>query len=98
MGMVYGEAIEGLKVGRKVTRSALRQSGVDYIYLVKGSRFTVSRPPLSPDYDGQEVSYHGHIDAFHRVPDGCVGAGELHAMTWTPTNDDQLADDWFFVD
>ena len=60
--MNFGQAIEVLKTGNKVTR--VGWNGKDmFIFLVQGSQFKVNRPPLLGIYpEGTEINYRPHID------------------------------------
>jgi hypothetical protein len=58
----------------------------EFIYLVPGSTFAVSRAPLNVIYpEGHLITYQPHIDK--RFSNGTVGV-------WTPSNEDQLTAAW----
>ncbi len=60
----------------------------DFIFLVPGSTFQVSRPPLNEIYDeGTEVTYHAHVD---------IRKGGI-IMPYTPSQEDMAARDWIIV-
>lgn len=60
----------------------------DFIFLVPGSQFKVSRPPLNEIYDeGTEVTYHAHVDIRQK---GVI-------MPYTPSQADMAARDWIIV-
>lgn len=83
----FGEALEVLKAGGTVTRAAWG-GAVDGIFLVQGSKFTVSRAPLIEFFPaGAEVQYRQHID---------VRRGNVVGV-WSPTSEDILANDWMVV-
>ena len=83
-GTSFGVALEVLKAGRSVTRGA-RDGQVDGIFLVRGSKFAVSRAPLSDFFPhGTEIEYHPHID---------MRRGNEVAV-WQPSHEDILANDW----
>lgn len=87
-GLTFGMAIEALKKGLKVAR--LGWNGKDmFIFLVPGSKFNVSRPPLLGIYpEGEEVTYRPHVDMY--AADGTIG-------TWSASPSDILAEDWVVV-
>ena len=58
----FSWALKQILAGRKVAREGWNGKGM-FIFLVKGSTFTVNRPPLLGIYpEGTEVNYHAHID------------------------------------
>lgn len=83
--MNFGSALEWLKLGEKVSRQGWNGKGM-FIYLVKGSTFTVNRAPLLGIYpEGTEINYRDHIDM--KTADGsCV--------PWIASQSDLLAEDW----
>ncbi len=83
--MNFGEALETLKAGGLVQRAGWNGKGM-FLYLVAGSKFTVSRAPLLGIFpEGTEIDYCPHIDM--RTADGkCV--------PWLASQTDILADDW----
>ena len=84
----FGEALEALKSGNKVARSGWNGKGM-FVFLVPGSRFKVSRPPLLGIYpEGTEIQYHAHIDM--KTADGQV-------VPWLASQTDVLAEDWVVV-
>ena len=84
----FGEAIILLKFGHKVCR--VGWNGKDmFLFLVPGSRFKVSRPPLLGIYpEGTEVSYHAHID---------MKTAQGDITPWLPSQADILSNDWMEV-
>lgn len=83
--LTFGEAIEALKEGKKVTRKGWNGPGM-FLYLVPGSTFKVNREPLLSIYDeGTEINYRPHIDL--KTADGSIA-------TWSPSGSDALAEDW----
>ncbi len=84
----FGQAIEQLKMGRRVAREGWNGQGM-FIYLVDGSRFEVNRPPLLGIYpQGTTIDYRPHIDM--KTADGsCV--------PWVASQSDILANDWYEV-
>lgn len=81
----FSDVLRLLKEGKKVYRTENC-----YIYLVKGSVFEVSRPPLNDALPaGTKVIYGPHIDMLQKFP-----TGEICAWVWRASNLDMLADDW----
>ena len=83
--MNFGQALEALKAGQLVQRAGWNGKGM-FLYLVAGSKFTVSRAPLLGIFpEGTTIDYSPHIDM--RTADGkCV--------PWLASQTDILADDW----
>ena len=83
--MNFGQAIEVLKTGNKVTR--VGWNGKDmFLFLVQGSQFKVNRPPLLGIYpEGTEINYHAHIDMK-------TVNGEI--VPWVASQSDLLEEDW----
>lgn len=89
MGMNFGGALEALKEGKRVARGGWNGQGM-FLFLVSGSNFKVNREPLLSSLgEGAEVTYRPHIDICQ--PDGTIG-------TWSPSNGDALAEDWYEVE
>lgn len=87
--MTFGDAIASMKAGWKVARHGWNGPG-QFVFLVPGSTFEVNRaPPLGIFEEGHKISYQPHID-IHRV-DGSIA-------TWSPSNGDALAEDWYIVE
>lgn len=85
----FGQAIEALKAGKKVSREGWNGKGM-FAYFVSGSQFTVNRPPLSELFpEATQVTYRPHIDL--RAADGTCGV-------WNPNMMDVLAEDWVVID
>ena len=83
--MNFGQAIEVLKTGNKVTR--IGWNGKDmFLFLVQGSQFKVNRPPLLGIYpEGTEINYRPHIDMK-------TVNGEI--VPWVASQSDLLEEDW----
>ena len=83
--MDFSQALVQIKAGERVARSGWNGKGM-FIFLVRGSRFTVNREPLlSILGEGTEVDYHGHVDM--RTANGQI-------VPWLCSQTDMLADDW----
>lgn len=83
--MNFSEALNQLKLGRKVSRAGWNGKGM-FLFLVHASRFQVNRPPLSGIYEeGTEINYHAHID---------MKTADHQIVPWVCSQTDMLADDW----
>lgn len=86
--MSFSSALVALKHGNKVARAGWNGKNM-FIFLVAGSTFQVSRPPLNRFYpEGTEVDYHAHVDM--KTADGQI-------VPWLCSQTDMLADDWCIV-
>lgn len=86
--MDFGSALKALKMGHRVARAGWNGKGM-FIFLVPGSTFKVSRPPLMGIYpEGTEINYHPHVDM--KTADGMV-------VPWLCSQTDMLANDWELV-
>ena len=87
--VTFSMALDWLKAGRRMARRGWNGKGM-FIYLVKGSRFKVNRPPLSSIYPkGTEVEYHAHID---------MKTARGPCVPWVASQTDLLAEDWLVVE
>lgn len=83
--MNFSEALHNIKNGSRVQRAGWNGKGM-FVFLVPGSTFIVSRPPLLGIYpEGTKVDYHAHVDM--RTADGTI-------VPWLASQPDLLADDW----
>ena len=83
--MNFGQAIEVLKTGNKVTRVGWNGKEM-FLFLVQGSQFKVNRPPLLGIYlEGTEINYRPHIDMK-------TVNGEI--VPWVASQSDLLEEDW----
>ena len=86
--MDFSLALDHIKAGRRVARIGWNGKGM-FLFLVPGSVFQVSRPPLLGIYPaGTEITYHAHIDM--RTADGQI-------VPWLASQTDMLANDWLIV-
>lgn len=84
----FGDVIKGLKIGKVYSRTGWNREN-QFIFRVAGSRFRVSRPPLTEHFpDGTCVNYASHIDI--KTPSGAISV-------WNPSQRDMEADDWYEV-
>jgi len=82
-------ALNALRAGKKVAREGWNGKGM-FLFLVPGSTFKVSRPPLLGIYpEGAEINYCPHIDM--KTADGKV-------VPWLASQTDVLAEDWKTVE
>jgi len=91
--MTFGEALEHLKDGKKLTRTGWNGRRSDgspmYVFMVSGSKFIVNRAPLNEMFsEGTEINYKPHIDMCHA--DDSIGV-------WVAVTNDILAEDWEIV-
>lgn len=87
--LTFGDAIEALKLGKKVARLGWNGSEM-FLFLVPGSTFEVNRPPLLGIYDpGTVINYRPHIDM--RTANGEV-------VPWLASQSDVIEEDWYIVD
>lgn len=85
----FGWAVAALKGGYRVRRAGWNGKNM-FLFLVAGSRFTVSRPPLLGIYpEGTVIDYCPHIDM--RTADGSI-------VPWLASQTDVLAEDWEVVE
>jgi hypothetical protein len=83
--MTFSDALTCIKAGHKVQREGWNGKGM-FVFLVRGSTFTVNRPPLLGIYpEGTQVKYHAHVDM--RTAHGDI-------VPWLCSQTDLLADDW----
>ena len=83
--MNFGQALEALKTGSKLQREGWNGKGM-FIFLVPGSTFQVSRPPLLGIYpEGTTINYRGHVAM--KTADGQI-------VPWICSQSDMLAADW----
>ena len=85
----FSVALIAIKSGKRLRRAGWNGKGM-FVFLVDGSTFKVSRPPLLGIYpEGTEINYHAHIDM--RTADGQI-------VPWLALQADLLATDWETVD
>jgi hypothetical protein len=83
--MNFGDALALLKDGHRVARRGWNGKGM-FLYLVPGSTFMVTRPPLLGIYPpGTVVNYHAHID---------MKTAQDTVVPWLASQTDVLAEDW----
>ena len=84
-GLTFGLALAALKKGKKVARQGWNGKGM-FLFLVPGSIFNVSRPPLLGIYpEGTEINYCPHID---------MKTADNKVVPWLCSQTDALAEDW----
>lgn len=84
----FADALHAVKKGSKIARMGWNGKGM-FLFLVPGSTFKVSRPPLLGIYpEGTEINYCPHIDM--RTADGKI-------VPWLASQTDLLADDWVIL-
>lgn len=86
--MGFGGAISALKNGQRIARKGWNGKDM-FLFLVPGSTFKVSRPPLLGIYpDGTEINYCPHID---------MKTADNKVVPWLASQTDVLAEDWEIV-
>ena len=87
--MNFGQALEALKEGKKVSRTGWNGKGM-FLFLVAGSTFSVNRAPLLGIYpEGTVIDYCPHVDM--RTADGKI-------VPWLASQQDLLQEDWDTVE
>lgn len=86
--MNFGQALESLKSGEKVSREGWNGKGM-FLFLVPGSTFEVNRAPLLGIYPaGTIINYHAHVD---------MKTAQGDVVPWFCSQTDMLAEDWGIV-
>lgn len=85
--MNFGQAIEALKEGKRVSRSGWNGKGM-FLFLVNGSNLIVNREPLLSIMGEVEVTYRPHID---------MKDAEGKVVPWIASQTDMISDDWGIV-
>lgn len=87
--MSFSHALMMLRHGARVARAGWNGKGM-FLFLVPGSKFKVSRPPLLGIYpEGTEIEYHAHID---------MKTAQGYVVPWLASQADLLANDWVLVE
>lgn len=87
--MNFEEALGYIKNGKKMARDGWSGKGM-FVFLVPGSTFQVSRPPLLGIYpEGTTINYHAHID---------IKSVNGDIVPWNCSQQDMLATDWCIVE
>lgn len=87
--MDFGSALTALKFGGRVARAGWNGRSM-FLFLVPGSTFRVSRPPLLGIYpEGHLVDYRPHID---------MKTANNEVVPWVASQSDLLEDDWVTVE
>lgn len=87
--MNFGQALDALKNGNKVSRDGWNGKGM-FLFLVQGSTFEVNRAPLLGIYPaGTVINYCPHID---------MKTADNKIVPWLASQTDVLAEDWGVVE
>ncbi len=85
--MKFHEALSLINKGHLITSPSIGEDA--FIYMVAGSQFTVSRPPLNALFkEGTVVNYAPHIDICH------LTEGGIYCAVWKPSQIDLSATDF----
>lgn len=85
----FSTALKALRAGKRLARKGWNGKDM-YLYLVPGHEFAVNQYPLTKFFEeGEVVEYRSHIDMK-------TAQGDL--VTWTASQSDLLADDWYDLD
>lgn len=102
--MNFGQAIEGLKEGKSVSRNGWNGKGM-FIYLNKGSHDFHSKDGINvdiiPQIDGVSVTLFegGDTGTVTRLPNLNMKSATGSTVTgWLPSQTDLLAEDWGIVE
>lgn len=86
--MDFSQALLEAKQGAQITRTGWNGKGM-FVFMVNGSNFKVSRPPLMGIFDeGTDIEYRPHLDM--RYADGTIGV-------WLASHGDLFGEDWEIV-
>lgn len=86
--MNFSQALDLIKAGSRLTRTGWNGKNM-FVFMVNGSNFTVSRPPLLGIFvEGTPIDYRPHIDM--KYADGTIGV-------WLASHGDMFAEDWQVV-
>lgn len=87
--MNFSDALYAIKDGKKVSREGWNGKGM-FVFLVPGSEFKVSRPPLLGIYpEGTDIKYHAHVD---------MKTADNQIVPWLVSQTDLLANDWGIIE
>lgn len=87
--LTFGQAVEALKLGKKVARSGWNGSGM-FAYLVPASSF--------PALTGVAKQYFGENSMVPYRAYMALKTAQNDVATWAPSGSDVLAEDWVIVE
>lgn len=87
-GLDFGQAIEALKVGRKVARKGWNGKGM-FVYHVPAATYPPTTEVMKSAFDGEEVPYREYL---------ALKTAQNDVATWSPSTSDALAEDWGVVE
>jgi len=86
--MTFGEALEALESGKRVSREEWISKDV-FLFLVPGTKFKVNSIPIMEGYpEKTEFSYHARVD---------MKSAHGEVIPWTCLQTDMFAKDWCVV-
>jgi hypothetical protein len=90
-GLTFGEALEALKVGKKVARSGWNGKGM-YLYLVGPGRY----PPSTPAGEAIAATQSDHLVPY--APYIAMKTAQDYVVPWLASQTDILGEDWIVID
>lgn len=90
-GLTFGEALEALKIGKKVARSGWNGKGM-YLYLVGPGRY----PPSTPAGEAIAATQSDHLVPY--APYIAMKTAQDYVVPWLASQTDILGEDWEVVD
>ena len=85
--MNFGEALEALKSGKKISRTGWNGRGM-FVYLVGANKY--------PAQTGIAKEYFGENSMIQYNPYMAIKNVDNTVSTWVPSVNDCLSDDWIF--
>ena len=85
--MNFGEALEALKSGKKISRTGWNGRGM-FVYLVGANKY--------PSQTGIAKEYFGENSMVPHNPYMAIKNVDNTVSTWVPSVNDCLSDDWIF--
>lgn len=87
MNLTFGEALRGLKHGKRISRAGWNGAG-QYVYLVPANSYPAQTDSARAEF-GEMVPYRAYM---------ALKTAQNDIATWAPSGSDVLAEDWGFVE
>lgn len=87
-GLTFGQAIEALKEGKKITRSGWNGKGM-FLYFVPAASYPPSTQVATDDFNGNNVPYRSYI---------AMKTAQGDVVPWVASQSDILEDDWEVIE